>query len=57
MHAFAQAVATEHMREHTLVSSDDVIKLINTLLHNSLESAAEERERQLRIIADVFNHD
>ncbi|UOE59287.1 hypothetical protein HPB58_18465 [Priestia filamentosa] len=57
MHAFAQAVATEHMREHTLVSSDDVIKLINTLLHNSLESATEERERQLRIIADVFNHD
>lgn len=53
----ARAFATGHMRGHVLVRSDYLIKLINTLTHNPLETATEERERQLRIIADVFNHD
>lgn len=42
-----QAVASGHMKEHSMVTSDYAIKVINILYNNDLEKVKEERNWQL----------
>jgi len=53
--SFAQAIATGHMREHAMVSSDYAIKSVNILTDNSLGASTKERKRQLKIVGDLLD--
>ncbi|WP_341482550.1 putative immunity protein [Paenibacillus pseudetheri] len=53
--SFAQAIATGHVRGHAMVSSDYAVKLVNVSNDSSVAGAAtKERERQLRIVEEMF---
>jgi hypothetical protein len=45
--AFGHAVSTAHMKEHAIVSSDYVIKVLNIMRHNRYDIVLKERKLQL----------
>ncbi|MBP2621716.1 hypothetical protein DHL47_10385 [Streptococcus panodentis] len=47
--AFAQAVATAHMRGHAIVSADYAVKVRNLQSPDDVGAARRERERQLKL--------
>ncbi len=48
-----QAVASGHMREHSMVTSDYAIKVINILYNNDTEKIKEERVWQLEKLTEL----
>ena len=48
-----QAVASGHMREHSMVTSDYAIKVINILYNNDTEKIKEERLWQLEKLTEL----
>ena len=48
-----QAVASGHMREHSMVTSDYAIKVINILYNNDTEKTKEERIWQLEKLTEL----
>ncbi len=52
---FAQSIATGHMREHAIVSSDYVIKVINILFPKDMLKVEEERNRQIELANQILN--
>ncbi|WP_438716051.1 putative immunity protein [Enterococcus sp. AZ109] len=53
---FAQAVATDHMRGHALVSADYGIKVINLLFPMDLLQVTQQREMQLASARHFLAH-
>lgn len=47
-----QAVASGHMREHSMITSDYSIKVINLLYNDDIEKIKEERIRQLEKLTE-----
>ena len=45
-----QAVASGHMKEHSIVASDYAIKVINLMFNNDLNKVIEERNIQLEML-------
>ena len=50
-----QAVATGHMREHAMVSSDYAIKVINLLYPNDIDAVKNERSWQISCLKAIKN--
>ncbi len=50
-----QAVATGHMREHAMVSSDYAIKVINMLFPNDMNAVRRERLWQIETLSNIEN--
>ncbi len=48
-----QAVASGHMREHSMVTSDYAIKVINLLYNDDIEKIKEERIWQLEKLTEI----
>lgn len=46
------AVASGHMKEHSIVASDYAVKVINLLYDNDLQKVREEREWQLKTLSE-----
>ncbi|UXV32357.1 putative immunity protein [Mammaliicoccus sciuri] len=51
---YAQAIATEHMRGHAIVSSDYAVKVMNVISTNDLKLVTEERNKQIHIAKDIM---
>ena len=48
-----QAVASGHMKEHSIVASDYAIKVINILYNNDMKKVKEERTWQLKKLIEL----
>lgn len=48
-----QAVATGHMREHAMVSSDYAVKVINLLFPNDINAVRQERSWQIEHLKNI----
>lgn len=48
-----QAVASGHMKEHSMVASDYAIKVINLLYDNDMEMMERERKWQLNKLLEL----
>lgn len=53
MHDVRQAVATGHMREHAMVSSDFAVKVINLCYPNDMNAVRQERLWQMGHLRDI----
>lgn len=51
-----QAVASGHMREHSMVTSDYALKVINILYNNDINKISEERVWQLKKLIELSNN-
>lgn len=54
LRAVGQAVATGHMREHAMVSSDYAIKVINLLFPNDINAVRQERVWQIEHLRTII---
>ncbi|MDA3931198.1 MAG: hypothetical protein PF513_00520 [Tenericutes bacterium] len=54
LRAFGHAVSTAHMKNHVIVSSDYIIKVLNLAHENSYEIASEERILQLKELKEIM---
>ena len=53
LRVIGHAVASGHMKEHSMVASDYAVKIINLLYNNDLEKVTEERLWQLERIKEI----
>lgn len=53
LRAVGQAVATGHMREHAMVSSDYAVKVINLLFPNDINAVRQERFWQIEHLKNI----
>lgn len=53
LRVIGHAVASGHMKEHSMVASDYAVKIINLLYNNDLEKVTEERVWQLERIKEI----
>lgn len=51
-----QAIASGHMKEHSIVASDYAIKVINLLYPNDVDMVNQERKWQLDELIELTNH-
>ncbi|MBN2605285.1 MAG: hypothetical protein JXR62_05590 [Bacilli bacterium] len=53
LRAFGHAVSTAHMKNHAIVASDYIIKVLNLSHDNNIEPAAKERQVQLQELLNL----
>lgn len=56
LRAFGHAVSVAHMKEHALVSSDYIIKVLNLRYTNNFDIASDERKLQLKELEKFISH-
>ncbi|MGX8797868.1 putative immunity protein [Fusibacter sp. JL298sf-3] len=55
MRVVGQAIGSGHMREHSMVASDDAIKVIGLVYENNMDKISQERMWQLEELIRIVN--